>query len=605
MDLTAYNEDLTIIVKGKKIPVWYYMENFLWVLNKDKGELVPFKLNEEQKLLYRDICIQKRQHRPIRQSILKARQLGMSTFIAGLYFSLGMNTPYAKFCVMADTEDHARNIFKIYKTFYDNLNRSLKDFEEIERYYRINKEFREDDMRPRLIVNTKGEMETETHGGLEVIVAGANAGRSTSYKGVHSSETAFQRNLLATNTALFQTVSMLDPSGMIFKETTANGYNDYKDDWDNDYNGYDTNQSLFQPQFYPWFKHSTYKMPIPTELGMPIMEEWLYEYQRKYNLSAEQIYWYWLKYCEIGKNKATMLQEYPFEPKDAFMSTAGACPFGIEKVEKRKDEVVNLPYERGDFKNNIEYSKDGSRIEISQIDFVKNETYGNWKIYQRPIKGHPYIVVCDPTKGFNADYTAMHVIDCSNDKQVAVYHSKEVGLDEVAKQIICAGYYYNTALISSENNTGTQVLDFAYKCDYPNIYLEQSNDLTGAIKQKLGHTTTKANRENMINDFVLAFNMDQTIINDFDTLCEMATFVPVKKSNGRVRLEAENKTCNDDLVMAFVAYFTVKQQQTRVVSEDNQKVINRPKTIDEIEEMIISQRKQAQVKTTNAFGIEF
>ena len=76
----------------KKIPVWQFIERFLWIKTKgekddDPGEM-PFILNEEQVDLYKEMCEQRKAGQPVRLNILKARQIGFSTFIAAVYFCL-------------------------------------------------------------------------------------------------------------------------------------------------------------------------------------------------------------------------------------------------------------------------------------------------------------------------------------------------------------------------------------------------------------------------------------------------------------------------------------------------------------------------------------
>ena len=62
-----------------------YIENCLKIVNKD-GELVPFKLNDGQIIVDNIIKDLEARNKPVRLIILKARQMGISTYTEGYIF---------------------------------------------------------------------------------------------------------------------------------------------------------------------------------------------------------------------------------------------------------------------------------------------------------------------------------------------------------------------------------------------------------------------------------------------------------------------------------------------------------------------------------------
>ena len=68
--LGEYERDLVIKTSVGFVPVFKFIEKFLWIRTKN-GSITRFILNEEQIDLYKDICLIKREKKPIRINILK------------------------------------------------------------------------------------------------------------------------------------------------------------------------------------------------------------------------------------------------------------------------------------------------------------------------------------------------------------------------------------------------------------------------------------------------------------------------------------------------------------------------------------------------------
>lgn len=618
IELKGYERDLTVVFQKKTYPVFVLMEQLLRIVDKD-GNNIKFELNKPQISLYKKICKQRRKNKPVRQNVLKARQIGYSTFIAGLFFILGMFTPNIKVGIVADIKEHAQNIFEKYQYFYDHLDDSNPNFEIIKEYELNNKGKRHIYSYKPALKTSRGQQIMQTRAGnstIEVVVAGESSGRSTSYHLLHLTECAFFQNLRMTLNSLLETVSSKNKNSMIFLETTANGFNEYKQRWDKDV----TRQSSYETVFTPWYtnqeyvddEYQEYFEKHGVEKEMPLLEEWIYEKQETYSLTNAQMMWYWNKYQDKG-DKAFTLQEYPFSPVDAFLFT-GNCIFNAELIAKRKEEVIKniMNVETGIFTYEKHFSDDGSSIELTNTKFIQVRN-GPIRIFQKPDPTHPYVIVCDPNNG-GSDDTGVQVMDNHTVKQVAVLQSNEMTLDQVAYNLYLLGMMYNTALISSEMNIGKQVMEYLIKLHYPRLYIAQStqfDDFKQSLTRKYGHTTTKANRQWMIDSFALAFKEDPTMISDYATLSQMETFQKVshqsKSGSVTYKIEASGES-HDDLVTSAMAFFLVRTQQTTLIMKDGKLKSRKFESIEEAQEYyeeLLRNKDAQQTKLERVSGIRF
>ena len=564
IELAPYDRDLTIFFQGLELPVYVYMEKLLRITDKE-GHCIPFVLNRQQIELYKEICEQRRAGKPVRQNVLKSRQIGYSTFIAGLFFTIGLNTPNMKVGVVADVEKHAKDIFSKYEYFYNHLDDGNPRKAEIDEWERTHKGHHPASYKPNLKAQ-RGQTMLQTEAGnsiIEVVVAGEGSGRSNTYHLLHLSECAFFKNLKVTLNGLLETVSSKNKNSFIFLETTANGFNEYKERWDKDCLG----QTSYNALFMPWFKNPEYCEDEYDQIGisMPPMEEWLYERQKQYGLTNGQVVWYWNKYQDKG-DKGLVLQEYPFCPTDSFL-TSGNCIFNTELIAKRKEELLPTlsNVKRGLFAAVHRYSEDGSVIQFESHGFVESRN-GFIAIYKEPIEGHPYIANCDPAMG-GADYYAIQVIDNYTGEQVATYHCNcPKGDDEVAFQLVALGRYYNNALISAEcnNSNGYYILQIADKCGYKFIYQDTAYDsITDRWENRFGYKTTQSNKIPMTTMLKLAFRDNYRMINDFQTLCEMEEFEVVKNLNTQRETVKASGNAHDDLVMSLCGCFYLRNSQVQ------------------------------------------
>lgn len=506
-----------------------YIENYLKIVNKE-GKLVPLKFNYAQQILYDTIKKLRAENKLIRIIILKARQLGLSTVTGGIFNSNTLLNFNVKTGIITHKSDATSNLFNMYKIMYQNLPEQLKP------------ELLNDNQNTLVFNNEKG---TGLNSSIKCMTAGsAGVGRSTTYQQLHMSEYAFwPGNKKDTYLGLVQTVPAT-PDSMIIIESTPNGYDDFKDKWDDAVAG----KSDFVPLFFPWYINPEYKM---TYSGFELTEDEL-EIKELYNLSNEQITWRrWCIKNNCSNDLDQFKQEYPSCPEEAFLST-GKCVFPKEIVVNRLQRVHD-PIKTGYFK----YEYNGKTITL--FEFVESKAKPYIRIYEDVKNNYPYVLGGD-TAGIGTDSFAGDVINNVTGNQSATL---EIELDETeyVMQMFCLGKYYNEALLCIETNYSTYPVKKLWEMDYTNQYLRQVDEgLNIKIQDKLGFNTNKATRPVIIAELVVFFKECIDLINDRTTLREALTFI--KRSDGK---QAADDGYHDDRIMSLAIAHAARCQQTYIV----------------------------------------
>lgn len=518
-----------------------FIEEYLKIKTKT-GQLVNFKLNQPQLKLYEAIKKQAENNQPIRLIILKARQMGFSTLTEAIGFTNAVTNPNYRFNIIAHKDESTNNLYEMSKTFYNNLPEPLKPTE------------RKNNAK-QLIFDTKdGQGLGST---ISCMTAGGKGvGRSSTIHFLHASEYAFwEGNAEDTYTSLMQAVPNT-PDSMVIIESTANGYNHFKDMWDRVNAELDNEEDVsgFIPIFFAWFELDEYRMKYN---GFRLNKKER-ELKEKYNLDNEQIAWRrWAIKNNCNGSEDIFRQEYPSNPHEAFLST-GQPVFDKEKVTNRLEQIgLKEPLKRGYFT----YDKTAI-YEISNIKW-QDDDKGFIKIYIDRQPRHPYVLAGD-TAGEGSDWFAGQVIDNYTSEQVATLRT-QIDEDLYAEQMYCLGRYYHWALIGIEANYSrypTKVLDFM---NYPKLYIREREDtFTGGINKAYGFLTTSKTRPIILSELKKLVREEVELLNDRTTLEEMLTFV--KNDAGK---EVALPTKHDDMVMCIaIAYYIRTQQRFLLFDED-------------------------------------
>lgn len=511
----------------KSINTRKYIEEYVKIRNKN-SKIISLRFNEPQLKYYNTIKELKKQGKPVRIIILKARQMGFSTATEGIFFKETVTKPNVNTAIVAHKEDSTTNLFNMSKLMYDELPEPMKP----EKKKSNAKELvfdKEDGS------GLKSKIKCFTAGGKGV-------GRSDTINNLHLSELAFwQGDKKATLTGLLQAVPNTSDT-MIVIESTANGYEYFKELWDDAVAG----KNDFVPIFIGWNELQEYKMPYT---GFKLTKE-EQELQKTYGLTLEQLTWRrWCIANNCGNDIEQFKQEYPINPEEAFIST-GKCYFDKLNIVKRIQEVKDIKPEKQGY-----FNYDYNGISISNIKWIEDEE-GAIKIYSKPKKGYPYVLSGD-TAGEGSDYFTGHVLDNTTGKQVAVL-KQEFDEIEYTRQMYCLGKYYNNALIGIEANYTTYPIQELERLKYPKQFVRQKEDkYTKKLDKSFGFKTTQISRPRILGQLQTIFKELIELIVDVDTLKEALTFI----KNEKGRPEAQ-QGYHDDLIMALAIAYEIRLQQS-------------------------------------------
>ena len=514
-----------------------YIEKYIKIRDK-AGKIIDLRINQGQQKLYNAIKSQYDNNKPIRIIVLKARQIGFSTLTESIIFKNTATKFNVNAGIITHKEEATTNLFNMSKRMYDNL---------------------PDDMKPSLKRSNAKELIFDNDEGtglkskIKCMTAGSSGvGRSDTFNYLHISELAFWgNNAKETTIGLFQAVPNL-PNTMIVIESTANGFEYFKELWDMAVKG----ESDFIPVFVGWNELDDYKMPY-TGFELTDYEKNL---QRIYNLSLEQLSWRrWCIKNNCGGDEQQFKQEYPINPQEAFISS-GNCVFDKEIVINRIQEL-SKPIRVGYFDYKYDDTMPAGK-KITDIRWV-NDKNGYIEIYEVP-NIYKYCIGGD-TAGEGSDWFTGHVLNAKTGKQVARLRH-QMDEDLYVRQMYCLGHYYQyknqrtgvitPALMCIESNFSSFPNKELVRLGYSNMFVREKEDkYTGIMDKSYGFKTTSITRPVIIAELVKIVRESVELINDKLTLEEMLTFV----RNEKGRPEAQ-QGAHDDLVMGLaIAYYSRTQ----------------------------------------------
>lgn len=483
------------------------------ILSKE-GKIIPLRLNNAQNVLYETI---KNNYgkKPTRIVILKARQLGLSTFTEALITQFILTMKHKRALIVAHQSDASNNLFNMTKRYVDNYPDVIKP----EQKYSNAKE---------LVFNRPDGNGMDSS--IEVKTAGDGV-RSSTYHFAHISELGFWKNPTTDLLAINQTIPY-DPNTLVVIESTANGYNYFYDFWNKAVNG----ENDYIPLFFPWYLDQGYTKYYD---GFELTDYEI-EIKEQYNLTNEQLAWRrWCIANNCNGDEQLFKQEYPISPEEAFI-TSGDCVFDVENIKNRL-RVLKEPIARGYFK----YDYDG--LKITNIKWC-DDPKGYIKIHQKPSNKLNYCIGGD-TAGEGSDYFTGQVRDQNGVKVATLRH--RLDSDLYTKQMYCLGKYYNYALLTIEVNFDSYPIQELQRLGYNHMYIREVNDTALNKKRKTyGFRTDGWTRPAIINHLIEMVRDHIELFNDKDTLMEMLTFIRTESGKKEAEVGA-----HDDLVMADAICF--------------------------------------------------
>jgi hypothetical protein len=208
------------------------------------------------------------------------------------------------------------------------------------------------------------------------------------------------------------------------------------------------------------------------------------------------------------------------------------------------------------------------------------------KIYHQPVKGddeitkdHLYMIVVDVSEGRNLDFQAFSVIDISTTpyQQVASYRSSSISVMLFPTVIYNAAKLYNDAYILIEINNNPTIADIIHQdLEYENLLKvftgnKKPQQLSSGFGRgvQMGVKMSVAVKRIGCSNLKTLVESNKLVVNDFDTISELTTFVADKTS-----FKADDGY-NDDLVMGLVIFAWASGQKyfKDIVNHDIRKQI--------------------------------
>lgn len=533
-------------------PRWY-LENVLNIVDKNFN-LTKMKLNYEQRKMMEHIEFCLANNLMIRIIVLKARQIGSTTFFSGIGYwlsSMNVNTNYG---IVAHNEDSASSIFEKCKVYYNNTEKELRP--SVTQFSNDGIKFNKKD--------GKG-----INSGIKFATVSEGVFRGQTFRMLHKSEVAFwEVDNQTVNNSLSPTVPDI-PGTIIVEESTANGYNSFKDRWDNAVSG----KSGYTPFFFGWQDHEEYfEKNVPSDIKWNDRELYLKE---KFNLSDGQLYWRRNKLeFEFSGNEDAFGQEYPMTPEEAFIASGGSvfrsdtvkkgyenCSKFIDRKEIRsviifeKLEIWEYPniFEKVEYQKKAEWNDETKTYEMIDTDLV----------IERNKFMTPYTVAVD-TSGYGEDFNIFAVVDNITGNLVAKLKVKNLDEMQIAQISVEIAKFYNNAFIAPETNFSHEVADkIVNTLKYKNVYyverVGKENTFIGGNSLEYGWKTTKSTKPTIISNLRNILNEDVMCIKDIDFWREAEYYLIIDNIKYITNAAAGH---HDDYVMAYaIARYIIKSFQ--------------------------------------------
>lgn len=522
-----------------------YCENYLYIRDK-KQRLVKLRFKPAQENLYRIIKEEHQAGRPVRLIVLKGRQEGISTGTEALMFQDSATRPMVNTLIVAHQDKATSALFRMNKLFFDCLPKALQPM-------RKNSNAKE------LVFEnpTRNEDEKRRRPGLRsriscVTAGGKGVGRSETFNNVHLSELAFWTGeVKETLLGIMQAVPD-DPDTMVIIESTANGFNEFKDLWD----GAVAGTNGWRPVFLPWYMEPEYRKPVESDVVWTDEELRLKE---TYHLDEEQLSWRrWCIKTNCGGDEQLFRQEYPNTPDEAFLLSGD--PYFNNDIIMARRLAAPKPLRVGLFQHDEPEIEGGAPKNWRFAEGGKESSF--IRIYEEPVPGRPYVIGGD-TAGEGSDCFTAHVLDNTDGHQVAELQHP---LSEIlyARQIFCLGHYYNDALIGVEVNFSTYPELKLEEWHYPNLYQRERFDTyKNKMVKSFGWVTSPKTRPIILAELHTVMEEAPELVVSFQTLGEMLTFV-----HGKDRRPEAASGEHDDLVMAAAIAHAIRGQQRYTVEAE-------------------------------------
>jgi hypothetical protein len=381
-------------------------EKLLFVRTR-AGRTAQLKANAVQRAFER--------RRGERNIVLKARQMGLTTWAAARFFLKTITQPGTLTLEVAHTQEAAEEIFRIVHRFVDWLPDEL----------------REGPLKTSQ-ANVRQIVFPEMDSTYRVVSAGdRNAGRGLTVQNLHCSELARWPGDPAETLAGLR--AAMAPGAELILESTPDGVGGcFHEEWRK------AGETGMVRHFFPWWMERRYRAAAAEEATLTVEERDLMARKR---LNLEQIGFRRQIRVEF---RGLARQEYAEDEEGCFLA-GGDSVFELAAIEAR---LKTAP------------------------EPVEQRRNGELEVWLPPLKGKEYLVAVDPAGGGSeGDYSAAQVLELETGLQCAEFAGHVGGLELAQLVTALAGEYNRAWLVVERNNHGSGVLALAETvCGYRRIY---------------------------------------------------------------------------------------------------------------------------------------
>ncbi len=394
----------------------------LLLVRTREGWTAPLKTNAAQRVFER--------RRGQRNIVLKARQMGMTTWAAARFFLRTITRPGTLTLEVAHTQEAAEEIFRIVHRFLSWLPEELRvgplktaranvrqlAFSELDSEYRV------------------------------VSAADRNAGRGLTLQNLHCSELARWPGDAAETLAGLR--AALAPGAEVILESTPDGVGGcFYEEWQK------AHETGMVRHFFPWWMEPRYRAAVVDEATLTEEEQ---ELRVRKRLSLEQIGFR----RQIRANFRGLARQEYAEDEESCFRASGESIFEMEAVEARLKDVPEP---------------------------VEQRRNGELEIWLPPLRDKQYLVAVDPAGGGDeGDYSAVVVLEMETAWQCAEFAGHVGGLELARLTTELAREYNGAWLVVERNNHGSGVLAHVEAtCKYARVYRQggQAGWLTTSVSR--------------------------------------------------------------------------------------------------------------------------
>lgn len=450
--------------------------------------------------------------------LLKPRRGQFTTYEQGRSYAKAVESPRTQVVTLAHTQSATQRIFNMVHRFHQHDSEALK-----------------------LIGESKSSLSFANGSQFFIGTAGSRGfSRGDTLTRFHGSEVAYWcagPNSIADVQSLMSGITAAASYGEIVLETTANGCEWFKAEYEDAKRGLNDWNAVF----FPWWDDPLNQLPASAysaeELSDTLTEEEKSLITR-FQLSFAQIAWRRQKKREF---KHLFPQEYPENDVECFLAS-GTAFFDVGTI-MRLIKTVPSDYER-------------KPIRVASAE-GEGASLGYRVTWEAPIKGEKYVAGCDTSEGLmGQDPNGVGILHKRSGKQVASIH----GIFKprvLADLCVAICREYNDAYLGIEReNHGHAVLQRVLQLEYSGKHL-----LHYFKDERPGWSTNAETRPVMLDELSDALIANAIIVNDCDFLSECNSF----------RLQDNQKYAadpgaHDDTVMKWAVAWQMRKLEPRGLS---------------------------------------